>query len=1194
MSNRYNKHCDGNRAGMKLTTRITLVFLLAVLAIVVSAWVSHGNTEKVNETRYWVEHTQVVIGRLDRLYMLIKEAETSVRGVLVTRKDRMNSAFDQKKSEIYATYEELKNLTSDNPKQAERLVQFKSVYDSRLEEWNSLLSHSGAIGSPSWQSTLEKSFDSQYAGKLKTLISEMKDEEQGLLKVRTQDALKSVESSQQATFLITAVLVGVLGAISAFVVMSMNKAISALLEGTKQIGDGHFEHRINLKSNDELGALAAAFDAMTAQVEEFNIEQTDKNWIKKSINNFGLLLQGQRNFEKAGSIVLNSLAPQVEARQAALYCVDSERKDETLFLISTFACENNSGIPLTVKFGDGSIGQCAVDKNAVHLQGIATESFKIKSALSTSSAADVLIYPILFEGETKGVLEVASEKKFSHRSILLLEELCDLLGVVFSSISAALVTDRLLDESRQLNEELRLQQEELEAQAEELETQQEELRHVNDELLQKADALEEQNALVFEKNIELEGMRQSLEDKAHQLAVSSKYKSEFLANMSHDLRTPLNSLLIFSELLSDNEEGNLSESQIDFAKNINMAGKTLLTLIDDILDLSKIEAGRVNPDIKNVELADVILDIERSFRKVAEGKKIQFDLNLAPNTPKLMRTDERRLQQLLNNLLSNAFKFTEKGKVSLSISSDKSSEGNGKEEDFVSFAIADTGIGIAPEQQALVFEAFHQADSSSTRKFGGTGLGLSICRELSALLGGWVEVVSELGKGSTFTLHLPVAYKGKVEPRRRSVTNTAPAVTAETIKDSKDDDAFLYADVPDDRLNINEGDRVILIIEDDKAFATMLMDLARKNKFKAVVSLRGKEGLILARRLLPDAITLDLKLPDIEGWVVLDQLKNSSETRHIPVHIISASSEHNRGMSLGAIGYLEKPVTLSTLNDAIEKIGTFFDKQTGAVLIAESDAALRKSLVELLENGDFSIESVEHGEGAVELWSKKPFDCSIINMNLSDMDGLTLAKKFFSNNYSHPLLVFSNHGLSEGEKAELEALGRINIVKDIDSPERLLSEVGLFLHRVETKLPVAKQQLVTKVRQDDSTLMGRKLLIVDDDPRNVEALTSVLKKYQMSIVTAENGRDALDKLAMNKDVEVVLMDIMMPEMDGYEAMRAIRAQPEFGSLPIIAVTAKAMQGDRMKCLESGASDYITKPVDRSQLISLLRVWLYKG
>jgi len=444
---------------------------------------------------------------------------------------------------------------------------------------------------------------------------------------------------------------------------------------------------------------------------------------------------------------------------------------------------------------------------------------------------------------------------------------------------------------------------------------------------------------------------------------------------------------------------------------------------------------------------------------------------------------------------------------------------------------------------------------------------------------------------------LPKVYKGNITPKRRSISPVSSAPSSETVAEShqseKDNEAFLHADVADDRLKINEGDRVILIIEDDKPFATMLLELARKNKFKGVVTLRGKDGLALARRLTPDAITLDLRLPDIEGWVVLDQLKNMAETRHIPVHIISAANEQHRGLSLGAIGYLEKPITLETLNHALEKINEHLQKRDGAILIAESDAELRKSLVELLENGDCTIDAVQDADTAIKFWREKEYDCSVINMHLGGMDGLTLAKKLVESNYTHPLLVFSKQGLSEPEKAELEAIGRINVVKDIGSPEMLLSEVGLFLHRVENKLPASKQRLITKVRQDDNTLVGRKMLIVDDDPRNVQALVSVLKKYQMHLVTAENGREALEKLDKNKDLDIILMDIMMPEMDGYDAMRAIRAQKEFESLPIIAVTAKAMQGDRIKCLDSGASDYITKPVDRNQLLSLLRVWLYK-
>ncbi|MCC6978934.1 MAG: response regulator, partial [Candidatus Melainabacteria bacterium] len=1114
---------------------------------------------------------------------------------LVTRKDDRLADFRKSMASIIVSCDEIRNLTSDNAKQTARILECQSLIDSRFNEWNQLISENAVPGTSQWKAVLEKSFESAYAADIKKLVEVMKEDEQSLLKVRTKSALESVETSQQASFILTALLVGVLGGISAIVILSMNRAISSLLEGIEDIGNGNYKHRIKSTSKDELGSVARSFDRMAVRVDDLSTAQEQAGWIKRNINDFAFALQGQRDYKKAGAIILSKLAPLVEARQAALYRSNVAETNDTLVLAATFACETDSALPQSIKFGEGTVGQCAFDKNPVRLESVKAENFKIKSALADSAAFDVVVFPLVFEGETRGVMELASEKRFSDASVKFIEELCHLLGVVLAAIESTQTTERLLEESIKLNEELRLQQEELEAQAEELETQQEELRQANEEMQQRQDALEEQNALIFEKNIELEGMRQSLEDKAHQLAVSSKYKSEFLANMSHDLRTPLNSLLIFSELLGDNEEGNLTETQVDFAKNINLAGKTLLTLIDDILDLSKIEAGRITPDIKNIELADVIMDLQRSFGKVAEGKKIHFDIDFGPDTPRMIRSDERRLMQLLNNLLSNAFKFTEKGSVKLSIAASKPEEGHGHDGagDLVKFAITDTGIGIAPEQQALVFEAFHQADSSSTRKFGGTGLGLSICRELSALLGGWVDVKSELGKGSTFTLNLPQVYKGNVAPKRRVIAPPSDAPAVESIQGEKDNNAFLHSDVPDDRLNINEGDRVMLIIEDDKPFATMLLDLARKNKFKGVVTLKGRDGLILARRLLPDAVTLDLRLPDIEGWVVLDQLKNMPETRHIPVHIISATSEQHRGLSLGAIGYLEKPITLDTLNLAIEKIGEHLQKRDGAILIADSDAALRTSLVELLENGDCTIDAVQDGDTALKFWSEKEYDCSIINMHLNDMDGLSLARKFLSTNYTHPLLVFSNQGLSEDEKAELDALGRLSIVKDISSPELLLSEVGLFLHRVESKLPAAKQKLITKVRQEDNTLVGRKMMIVDDDPRNVQALATLLKKYQMNLVTAENGREALDKLDQNKDMDIILMDIMMPEMDGYDAMRAIRAQKEFATLPIIAVTAKAMQGDRIKCLDSGASDYITKPVDRNQLLSLLRVWLYR-
>lgn len=1182
---------------MKLTTRITIVFLLAISAIILGAYIAHANSEKLNQARFWVEHTHVILSKLEHLRVTVKDIQMFSRGHIVTRQARFNDGYEKSKANISNQIDELIKLTEDNSKQTAMLNKFKAICNARITELDQFRRNSSAIGSDAWRKDLEDSFRSDFAERVQDLASQMQSEEERLLKIRTDVALESVRTTEHITLLFTVVVVAIIGMLSGFVVVTINRSITALLEGTRRISRGDLGHRIPDLGKDELGKLALAFNGMTSQLEDLDREQTEQTWVKTNLNNFGTLLQGQRQLERAGNLILSNLAPLVEAKQGVFYRAAKDGRGDLLRLAATYACHVSDGVPEEVRFGDGLLGQCALDRIRIVLSDIPPGSFIIKSTLATVKPADVIIIPIVYEDVLKGVLELSSESGFNPVQLTFLDELSQFLGVVLNSVEASVLTENLLVESQQLNEELQSQQEELESQAEELQVQQEELRQVNDELHMKADALESQNSMVSEKNAELEQMRVSLEEKAKQLAVSSKYKSEFLANMSHDLRTPLNSLLIFSELLADNEEGNLQESQIEFAQNINSAGKTLLTLIDDILDLSKIESGRVTPDIKSVEVGDILLDLERSFAKVAEGKKLTFTQKLEAGTPKLIRTDERRVMQLLNNLLSNAFKFTEQGGVELKIAKAKL-DGQQKNEDFLVFSVIDSGIGIVKEQQALVFEAFHQADSSTTRKYGGTGLGLSICRELSTLLGGWMELESEVGKGSEFRLYLPVAYKGKSAVRSKPsavpVTQiTEPVKTA--AQNLEDIEVLFQSEIPDDRDNIQPGDRVLLMIEDDRSFATMLLNMARRNNFKGVVAMRGTEGLALARQLLPDAITLDLRLPDIEGWVALDQLKNNIQTRHIPVHIISAdTSEYERGMQLGAIGYLEKPVTLDTLNDAIVKIHAFLKRQEGNVLLVESDATLRDSLVELLQGGDVTIRAVGSGAAALDILQNDQFDCTILNINLSDMNGLTLAKKLIATGTPSPLVVFSNHGLNASEKEELETLSRHSVIKDADSPERLLSELGLFLHRVETNLPGPRKQVVSKVGQEDVAFVGRKILIVDDDPRNVSALCSALQKYKMNLLTAENGKQALQMLEKHPDMDAVLMDIMMPVMDGYEAIRAIRAQKQFESLPVIAVTAKAMQGDRAKCLESGASDYITKPVDRSQLMSLLRVWLYRA
>ncbi|HSN69800.1 MAG TPA: response regulator, partial [Thermoanaerobaculia bacterium] len=722
--------------------------------------------------------------------------------------------------------------------------------------------------------------------------------------------------------------------------------------------------------------------------------------------------------------------------------------------------------------------------------------------------------------------------------------------------------------------------------------------------------LMERNTEVERKNREVEEAKKQLEEKARQLALTSKYKSEFLANMSHELRTPLNSLLILARLLSENSDGNLTEKQIEFANTIHASGHDLLTLINDILDLSKIESGMMSVHVEEVRLDHVSDFVERSFRHLAEQKNIGFEIEPGETLPAAIFTDETRLHQVLKNLLSNAFKFTEEGNVKLRIDKVVSGWTPGHPRldaasGVVAFSVIDTGIGIAPDKQRVIFEAFQQADAGTTRRFGGTGLGLSISREIAALLGGQITVRSEAGQGSTFTLYLPETYVAPVtEPGERQTETTwpdprpaedpyqLPRVTEESA-DTIDPER-VPNELADDRASIAAGDRTILIVEDDPTFAKILLDMARQKGFKAIAVQGGEAALAMARRYRPDAITLDLSLPDTEGWTVLDRLKHDPSTRHIPVHIISAHDATGRGLRLGAFAHLQKPVTKDALDNALGRIKEFVESPTRNLLVIEDDETQRRAIVELIGEGDVEIASVGSGAEALEAMRARQFDCVVLDLGLPDMTGRELIQKMKEElNQQPPVIVYTGRELTRKEETELHQLAEAIIIKDVRSPDRLLDETALFLHRVESQLPEDKRQMLAQLHQADPILAGRKALIVDDDVRNIYALTSLLERHKMKVVYAESGRESIEALAKHTDTDVVLMDIMMPEMDGYEAMRLIREKEEWRDLPIIALTAKAMKGDREKCVQAGASDYITKPIDDQQLVSLLRVWLYE-
>jgi CheY-like chemotaxis protein len=790
---------------------------------------------------------------------------------------------------------------------------------------------------------------------------------------------------------------------------------------------------------------------------------------------------------------------------------------------------------------------------------------------------------VLFDGQVKAVIELASLTRFTASQLGFLEQLTGSIGIVLNTIEATMRTEGLLRQSQEL--------------AAELQAQQRELQQTNEELGQKAQQLAAQNAEVERKNEEIEQARRAVEEKAAELALTSRYKSEFLANMSHELRTPLNSILILGQQLADNSDGNLTVKQIEFAKTIHGAGTDLLNLISDILDLSKIESGTVTVESDEVPFSGLREAVDRNFRHVAESRKLSFMTDLDPRLGRAITTDSKRLLQVLKNLLSNAFKFTDSGGVRLEIAA---AEGGWSGDHpvltqvptVVRFTVSDTGIGIPAEKQRIIFEAFQQADAGTSRRYGGTGLGLAISRELAHLLGGEIKLHSVPGSGSTFTLYLPLVYVGPAFGRGAA---GAPAAEARAPFQPVVLPAPRAETVPDDRADLAPGEPVLLIVEDDPHYARVLLGLARERGFKALVAMRGTDALELARRHLPTAISLDIFLPDMLGWTVLSQLKQDPATRHIPVQIVTVEEERQHGLERGAFAYVNKPLTTEVLAGAFDRIKRFAQPRVRRLLVVEDDPAERLSIVNLIAHDDVEIVAVGTGGDALVALRQGAFDCVVLDLRLPDISGFELLAAIQQDGALReiPIVVFTGRDLSHEEEAELRRMAKSIVLKGVESPERLLDETALFLHRVVADLPEPKRRMLERLHGSDEALAGRKVLVVDDDVRNIFALSSVLERHGMDVIAATTGAEAIERIGRTADLALVLMDIMMPEMDGYETMRRIRDMPQHRLLPIIALTAKAMKGDREKCLEAGASDYIAKPVNTEQLLSLLRMWLHR-
>jgi CheY-like chemotaxis protein/signal transduction histidine kinase len=789
---------------------------------------------------------------------------------------------------------------------------------------------------------------------------------------------------------------------------------------------------------------------------------------------------------------------------------------------------------------------------------------------------------VLFEGQVKAVIELGAVHGFTTLQTTFLEQLTSSIGIVLNSIEATMQTEELLTQSQTL--------------AAELQSQQGELQQTNEQLELKAQQVAERNVEVERKNQELEQARRALEEKAAELALTSKYKSEFLANMSHELRTPLNSILILGQQLADNPDGNLSARQTEFARTIHGAGTDLLNLISDILDLSKIESGTVSVEAEEIYLQNLVDRVSRPFRHQAENSGLNFEVNLDQALGRSIVTDSKRLQQVLKNLLSNAFKFTEQGGVKLDVFAADGGWANShpvlsQSPVVVAFRVSDTGIGIPLEKQRIIFEAFQQADASTSRRYGGTGLGLAISRELSMLLGGEIQLKSTPGEGSSFTLYLPINYVGATGARPAA---PAPVSSRQQIERPTIARAAPIERVADDRDDIQEGEAVLLIVEDDPHYARIVADISRGQGLKVLVAHTGAEALEMARAYRPTAISLDVFLPDMLGWTVLSRLKQDASLRHIPVQMLTADEDRQHGLARGAFDFISKPTASDELTGAINRVVDYSKPRKRRLLVVEDDPAEQMSIRALIHHDDIDLVSAHSGGEALDLMREQTWDCVVLDLKLPDMSGFDVLKTLADEKMDNvPVVVFTGRELSAEEDARLHTMARSIVVKGVESPERLLDETALFLHRVVEHLPADKQKMLERLHSSDEDLVGRTVLLVDDDARNIFALSSLLERRGMRVLTATTGREAIDLVHSTPELALVLMDIMMPEMDGYETMQTIRENPAHRRLPMIALTAKAMKGDREKCLEAGASDYLAKPVNTDQLMSALRMWLHR-
>ncbi len=1068
---------------------------------------------------------------------------------------------------------------------------------------------------------------------VKTIFSNINDSNQGLASGVALSSEKSLTNaknfanslSQTSTrnlitqIIVIIVLTGVV--VIAFVTIIVRRIVKPVIQlslATKKVVEGDLSQLTEIKTKDEIGDLGRSFNTMVMTIKE-NLEGNQlKEWFQAGQMELNNVMRGNQDLVKLSRKVITFLAKWLDADIGAIYIA---REDKHLRLTGSYAFSTRKHLSNEFDFGQGLVGQAALEKQRILLTQVPEDYISIRSGLGEAAPRVIAVQPVMRNNTVLGVIELGGLDSFSEKALEFLDIVSENIAVGIQAVLSHNQVQKLLENSQAQTEELSAQQEELrqtneslkkqtqilEKSETELRTQEEELRQSNDALARQAAELENQKTEVQIRNEELENTKKIIEKKADELNLASKYKSEFLANMSHELRTPLNSILILSKHLKDNTSGNLNERDIECAGTVHASGSDLLELINEVLDLSKVEAGKMDIKFKEVPIMDISAAMERNFRGLSKENGVDFQINISEDLPETIKTDSQRLSQILKNFLSNSFKFTDSGSIELRISRPDLANlspltKTRVKADTIAFMVKDTGIGIPENKQDIVFQAFQQVDGSTSRRYGGTGLGLTISRGYAKLLGGFMDLSSKEGEGSTFTLFLPETPGGRPENSKAAETServkkqievAVPGYTTASRPDS--DNTMVTGDyIRDDRKTVTPDSNSILIIEDDPKFARILMETAREKGFKALVAETGETGLHMTDCYSPKGIILDVGLPGMDGNAVVTRLKENFSTRHIPVYVVSGKEKTQELMQMGAAAYLEKPVTIEALDRVFKRIEQILSKKVKEVLLIEDDEVTQKMIKDLVEDETIKVTVASTGKEATTLFSKQRYDCIILDLGLSDMSGTEILNELKKNCAYHvPIIVHTASDLTPSERAMLDTFSESTIIKSAKSREKLLDELTLFLHQVEADMPEEKRNLIRKIHDSEAILENKKILVVDDDMRNVFALVNILEARKIRTVVAQNGEEALSQLKQNPDINLVLMDIMMSVMDGYTAMKKIRKmKSKLSKTPIIALTAKAMKGDRAKCIEAGADDYLSKPVDNDKLLSMLRIWLY--